>query len=241
MSPLVLVLLLGLAAPGADRLALLQRADVGAGTPASFRAEVSIALRGAAGTRIEIWRAGDARMLVRFLDEKQRGKYLLYDDSGVWFLSPSAKPVKLPRAYRLRGSITLDDILGRRYSTDYSIASSEEREEGGQRLVVYDLRAVSPALPYPRVLYAVREDTARPVWAAFHLPSGRRASVLSFEEWAAGSRTPRPRRLSLRDELRGGEVTEVEVQALEVRDVPAGLLQRDDPAERRKLEAAPPR
>jgi len=224
-----------------DRLALLRRADVGAATPESFRAELTLRVSGrAAAARIEVWRSGEARTLVRFLEPRDKGKYLLYGEGEVWFLSPSAKPVKLPRAYRLRGSVTLDDILGRRYSRDYSVASAEAREDGGHTVIAYDLRAISEKNQYARVLYVVRPDTGRPIRAEFHLRSGRRASVLEFVEWASQQgRKLRPRRLALRDELRGGELTEVEVEELEERDVPDGLFDRQDGAARKRLENEP--
>ena len=70
--------------------------------------------------------------------------------------------------------------------------------------------------------------------AEFRLPSGRVATILEFAEWRAGS-AAQPRSLVLRDALRGGAATRVEVLELEEREVAPGLFDRNDDRERRRL------
>ena len=224
----------------AERAALLRRADIGTATPLSFRARLKLTIPDRPdGGRIEVWRSGEARTLVRFLDPGERGKFLLYRDNELWFLSPGSRnPVRLPASFRLRGSATLDDILGRRYSRDFTVRSAEEREDGGHRVVEFRLEPRDARAPYASVLYVVALASARPERAEFRLRSGRLATILEFTEWFPLAQ-PRPRRLALRDALKGGAVTDVEVLDLEERDVPPGLFDLRDGTARKGLENEP--
>jgi hypothetical protein len=211
---------------------LLKASDVGSFSPRSFRARMR--LGDAKGIEIEVWRSGPARTLVRFLDPKERGKYLLRRDNDLWFLAPGAKkPVRLKPSYRLRGNATLDDILGLQHAADYAIAGVEEGSDG---LVTFDLVARARSAPYARVRYVVLRPVARPVRAEYRLPSGKTASEVEFVDWSPGRRAWATR-LTVRDRLRGGPPTEVRVLELEERPVPEGLFSLDDPSERRRLEA----
>lgn len=226
--------------PSAEQADLLRRADVGTTAPPRFRAllRLSVSARPGGG-HIEVWRSVGARTLVRFLDPSERGKYLLYRDREVWFLAPGSRnPVRLPPSFRLRGSATLDDVLGRHYSRDFATRSAEEKEAGGHAVVEFHLEPLTPGSPYASVLYVVRRASALPERAEFRLRSGRLATVLEFAEWSPGARL-RPRRLILRDALRGGAVTEVEVRGFEERDVPDGLFDLKDGSERRRLSDDP--
>jgi hypothetical protein len=222
---------------GTEQLALLRRADIGRSAPSSFRAILSLTSPdGPADSRIEVWRAPSDQTLVRFLDAGQRGKYLLYSKSEVWFVAPGAKkPVRLPPSFRIRGAATLDDILGHRYSVDYRVRSVAEAGPG-QPYAEFTLEPLARKAPYASVLYVVDPHTSRPVRSEFRLASGRLATILEFVEWQAGPRL-RPRRFVLRDALRGGAKTQVEVIEVEEREVPAGLFDREDDGERRRLES----
>ncbi len=236
---LALVLAPAAVAPAAD---ILKKSDVAALAPTSFRARLRItALREPPDSMdVEVWRSGESKSLVRFLGSKERGKYLLRLADAVWFLAPGArKPVKMSPAHRLRGSASLDDILGIHYGRDYVIESAAETEEAGDALVVLDLAAKGRRAPYPKVRYVVRRATERPVRAEYLLPSGKTSSVVEFLEWEEGSR-PVVRRLVLTDRLRSGLRTEVTLLEMEERTIPAGLFDLSDPTERKKLEERSP-
>jgi hypothetical protein len=221
-----------------DAADLLKRSDVASRAPESFRARFRItALREPPDTMdVEVWRSGESKSLVRFLGPKDKGKYLLRLDGAVWFLAPGArKPVKMSPAHRLRGSASLDDILGTRYGRDYVIEGVTETEEAGGALVVLDLVARSKRAPYPRVRYFVRRATERPVRVEHLLPSGKTSSVVEFLEWEEGSR-PVVRRLVLTDRLRSGLRTDVTLLEMEERKIPDGLFDLGDPTERKRLE-----
>jgi Outer membrane lipoprotein-sorting protein len=215
---------------------ILRKSDLGALAPAAFRSRIRLTAGDKPPLEVEVWRKGEDRTLVRLLGAKEAGKYLLRLGRDLWFLAPGArKPVRLDPAYRLRGSATLDDVLGLQYARDYRVASSAE-EEGG--LVALDLAARAPAPIYPAVRYVVRRATWRPVRAEYRLPSGKVGTVVEFLQWSEGRR-PYASRLLVRDSLHGGATTTVEVLDLEERAVPDGLFDLADPSARQRLEASP--
>jgi hypothetical protein len=215
---------------------LLRRSDVGALAPESFRSRMRLRAGDKPPLEVEVWRKGDARTLVRLLGAKERGKYLLRAGKDLWFLAPGAKkPVRLNPSYRLRGSATLDDVLGLQYARDYRVASAAP-EEGG--LVALSLVARGAGAVYPEVRYVVRTAALRPVRAEYRLASGKVATIVEFVAWSEGRR-PYASRLLIRDALHGGATTEVEVLEFEERPVPDGLFDLADPAARQRLESAP--
>ena len=184
---------------------------------------------------VEVWRKGDSRTLVRLLGTKERGRYLLRLGGTLWFLAPGAKkPVRLSPSYRLRGSATIDDVLGLQYARDYKVESATDLDGG---LVALDLTARGPSAIYPSVRYVVRRATLRPVRAEYRLPSGKVATIVEFEKWSASGR-PYASRLLVRDALHGGATTAVDVLEVEERSVPEGLFDLADPSARQRLEAA---
>lgn len=219
---------------------LLRASDVGSFSPRSFTARMRLSGRGTArAMEIEVWRSGSERTLIRFLDPKERGKYLLRRGDDLWFLAPGAKkPVRLKSSYRLRGNATLDDILGLPHAADYTIAAVEEiAEDSGERLVAFDLVARTKSATYSGVRYVVRRSIARPVRAEYRLPSGKVASVVEFVEWAPAERAWASR-LIVHDRLKGSPPTDVFVLHLEERAVPEGLFSLEDVTERRRLEGS---
>ena len=71
---------------------LLRRADIGAFAPRSFRARLVLQSPPQGGSHeIEMWRSGDAKTLIRFLDAKDVGKYLLRVDGQMWLLTLPAR------------------------------------------------------------------------------------------------------------------------------------------------------
>jgi hypothetical protein len=216
---------------------LLRRSDVGAFAPASFRARLVLRnLPQGATHEFEVWRLGEAKTLIRFLEPQERGKYLLRLEGQVWLLSPSAKkPVHLSPSYRLYGGATLDEVLGIRLARAYQVESVSRQEDPGGTLVALELRAKSEGMLFPLVHYVVREATHRPVSAIYRLRSGREATAIQFVEWNDAGLVY-ARRVVVKDLLRKGALTEVEVLELQERAIPDGLFALDDPAARRALE-----
>lgn len=212
---------------------ILRRSDVGALAPDSFRSRMRLLAGDKPPLEVEVWRKGQSRTLVRLLGPREQGKYLLRLGDALWFLAPGAKkPVRLSASYRLRGSATLDDVLGLQYARDYRVAAAADLDDG---LVALDLAARGPSALYPAVRYVVRRATLRPVRAEYRLPSGKVATVVEFTEWSEG-RHPHARRLAVRDVLHGGAATRVEVLEVEERPVPDGLFDLADPSARKALD-----
>jgi len=223
--------------PALDPEELLRKTDLGALAPESFRSRMRLTAGDKPPLEVEVWRKGEAQTLVRLLGAKERGKYLLRLGPVLWFLAPGAKkPVRLSPAYRLRGSATLDDVLGLHYARDYKVTFAQDLDGG---LIALALAARVPGALYPAVRYVVSPATLRPVRAEYRLPSGKVATIVEFGQWSTGRR-PYATRLVVRDALHGGTATTVEVLEVEERAVPDGLFDLADGAARQRLELPPP-
>lgn len=219
----------------------LRDSDLGARAPAAFVARLVLTNRRDRKPHdIEVWRAGSDRLLVRFLDAGERGRYLLRRGPDMWLLTPDAKqPVKLNPAYRVYSGVNLDEILGVQLQRDYRLEAVEEgTADGGQPLTAFELRATGGAI-FPSLRHVVRNRDARPVSTEYRLASGKAASVIEYAEWALLP-VLHARRFAVRDELRKGAIADVEIVGLQARPVPDDLFDLSDPTARRRLEAAPP-
>ena len=225
------------AAQTPDTAALLRRSDVGGFVPGSFRARMSMRQESEArASEVELWRSGSERTLVRMLDKGERGKFLLRLGSDLWFLTPTAKqPIKLSPTHRIYGAATLDVLLGTRLSDDYRIARATTEPPGG--IVVFDLEARSASLPFATVRYAVDATTERPVSALYRLRSGRDATRVEFFDWTGGGKNPRyAKRIHVRDMLRKGALTTIDVIECEERAIADGLFDLTNSAARQALK-----
>ena len=228
--------LAGVQAPNPDEL--LRRSDVGAFAPSSFRAHLILTNPAQHGPHeIEVWRSGEGKTLIRLLDPKERGKYLLRLDGEVWFITPGAKkPIHLSPSYRLYGGATLDEVLGLRLVRTYSVESMSREHDSDGALDVLELRAKSDSALFPQVRYVVREATERPVSATYRLRSGREATSVAFFNW--NDRGPvYARKVVVKDLLRKGTITEVEIRDLQERPIPDGLFSLEDASARRTLDS----
>src|SRR6185436_6390927 len=98
--------------PARESQELLRRSDAGALAPTAFRARLAVVAATSKGRHeIEVWRSGES-MLVRFLDPKDRGKYIVERAGEQWLIAPGARrPVRLKTSYRLYGGVTLEQIF----------------------------------------------------------------------------------------------------------------------------------
>jgi hypothetical protein len=232
------VLVLGGAIGQHSDEALLRRGDIGAFAPESFRARLVLTSQpNKTRHEIEVWRAGSAKTLVRMLDPKDLGKFLLRLDDVMWFFASTAKkPVKLNASYRLYGGATLDEVLGVRLSNAYTIESTERRSELGDELVVFNLRARHPGQLFQQVRFVVSAATTRPVNATYYLRSGKEATAVEFLEWSTGS-VLYAKRLVVKDLLRKGATTEIEIAEVEQRAVDDNLFSLEDGTARLALQS----
>ena len=239
--PAVLLLagsLLGVASAGAaaaepaaaDRQ-LLAASDLFAAAPQEFRVEVEVRQGDAgAGMPLEIWRRGEELALVRLLAEKDRGKFLLRRDRDLYFIAPgSARPVKLAPSYRLQGA-ALDELLGLRLMRDFRI---EKVSEGGG-VVTFDLVANDKGAAAPRLRWAVSRAKRLPLRADLQASDGRVLRVIEFPEWADPRRGV-PKRMVVKEVLRGGAPLEIRFGEFESRPVSPGLFDLESGAARAAL------
>jgi hypothetical protein len=242
----MVVALIGVELSAQNMDALLRRSDVGGFAPIAGRIRLSMRQENAPGatdskpsavSEVELWRSGADRTLVRFLDPKERGKYLLRLGADLWFIAPGAKnPVRLSPTHRVYGAATIDVLLGMHLADNYRIAGTAPGSTPAGA-VVFDLQAKSEQQPFASVRYTVQAATERPVSALYRLRSGRDATLIEFFEWTGGARGPsHAKRIVVHDLLRKGAHTRIETMEFEERAVPEALFDLKDPTARRALE-----
>lgn len=240
LLPFALVATLGaapLAAAEAVALApdlarLLARSDPFAAAPAELRLELSFVGANGAEVPLEIWRRGDERALVRFLAEKDRGKYVLRRDAEVWLLTPGAKdPVKMSPALAPAGGAALDELLGLRLSEDYRAVAVSE----ASGVVTFDLVGNSAEVDPPKVRWVVGRSKGLPLRAEFRDAQDRVRRLVEFVAWRDEAKRV-PAEIVAKEVGRGTPLT-VRIHALEPRAVPDAIF---DPADRAARDALPP-
>jgi len=214
---------------------LLRRSDVGAFVPGAFRARLAISQGAETPSEVEIWRSGADRTLLRFLAEKERGKFLLRRGAELWLIAPTAKePVRLSPSHRVYGAATMDVLFALRLADDYRIDSVEIATSPDGPLTIFELRALADTAQYAEVRYAVRTETALPVNALYRLRSGRATTRVVFTRWNSDRRYARS--VEVTDLLRKGAATRIEVLEFDERTVPEPLFDLRDGSARRDLE-----
>lgn len=220
--------------------ALLAASDPFAIAPRELRAEARVTTApGATPLAVEIWRSGDDRVLIRFLAARDRGKFLLRRGPAHYLLAPGARaPVALAPALARGGAGALDELFALRPSRDYAIAAVASSGE----LVTFDLaaRADGPAGRggAPRLRWVVHRARRLPVRAELRTAEDRVTRVVEFKTWRDPARLE-PRRLVIKDVVRGGAPLEIELVAIEARAAPEALFELSDGSARAALPAPP--
>jgi hypothetical protein len=206
--------------------------DPFARAPSSFRAEVAMTA-GERTLRLEVYRRGGDRALVRFLDPVERGKFLLRTGRQVWFLAPgSRRPLRVGPGHRLAGA-SLDELVGLRLSTSYAIASVEHSEG----LVTFVLEARDADIAFARARHVVRRDLGLPLRTELQAADGRVLRVLEYSAWRNEAELV-PERVVVNDLVRHGPAVEVRFLSVEAEELPDGLFDPNDPSERDRRFAA---
>ena len=237
-SALFLALALGAPALAAEAPeALLAASDLFARAPEELRLELEVGAEGAPGrVPIEIWRGGPERVLVRFLDPKERGKFVLRLGTETWFLAPGAsRPVRLGSSFRLQGGAALDELLGLSLARDYRIAGVESA--GG--VTTFDLEAQRPAAAYPKVRWAVDAAKRLPLRAELRTAAGRPLKVIELRSWLDPKKLV-PREVAIADLARNAKLV-ARFLALDARPAPPALFALDDGSARAALPPPPGR
>ena len=225
------------AASAPDEMAeLLRRSDVAANEPASFRSRIllqgpgqeapSRSRSGASARRGRSCASWARSTAASTCSTSRRGS----SSSHPGRASPSSCPARSACTAPPRSTT----CSGLRYSRDFSIARAEPsrgRRAGRVRAPGARRQGPVPARALRRRARGRRDPTR----AELRLKGGKLATTVEFAAWSPGV-PPRPLRLVLRDHLRGGAETRVELLELEERSVPEGLFSLSDGTARRRLE-----
>jgi hypothetical protein len=219
---------------------LLAASDPFARAPAELRAEVRVTSGpGTTALPIEIWRRGENLALIRFLAPKERGKFLLRRERAFYLLAPGARsPVALAPALARAGAGALDELFAVRLVRDYTIVAAATTGD----LVTFDLAAKpgGSGAASPRLRWVVDRARRLPVRGELRSAAGRVGRLVEFKEWRDVARLE-PRRLVIKDVVRGGAPLEVEFVGIEARAVPESLFDLTNGSARAALPLpAPP-
>ncbi len=228
----ICVLLVAGTAGGAETPAsLLAATDLFARAPAELRLELEIGAEGGKSrTRLELFRAGPERALVRFLAPHELGKFVLRIVRETWFLAPGARPVRLGDALRLQGGAALDELLGLSLARDYRIESYEEQSGIG----TFELVALAPAAATPRVRWVVDLEQRRPRRADLLRRDGKPLRVVEFRGWLDPERLI-PSELAIADLTRGTGKLIAHFVAYDAAPLDPALFALDDGGARARL------
>lgn len=231
-----LAALLAAATLGAEEPAdLLAASDLFARAPASLRIELAVGSEGGASrSRLELFRSGSDRALVRFLDPGELGKFVLRRDGETWFLAPGARPVRIGSALRLQGGALLDDLLGLSLARDYRIVA--HREESG--IATFELEAMAPTAAVSRLRWVVDIGTRLPRRADLLRRDGKPLRVIEFRGWL-DARQKIPGRLAIADIARGGPKLALDFLKLDAGPLDPELFALEGGAARGRLPPPP--
>lgn len=214
---------------------LLEATDLFAHAPASLRLRLEVGAEGSEKrSALEIYRSGDERALVRLLDPRDAGKFVLRRGDDLWFLAPNARPVRLGASYRLQGGAALDELLGLALARDYAI----DGYEAANGVATFDLAAKGPSAPYPRVRWAVDVARRRLLRAELRARDGRTLRVLELRSWL-DARALVPGEVAIADLVRGGPKLVARFLEVEPGELSEALFELDDGGARRRLTSAP--
>jgi hypothetical protein len=228
-----------LAQMSSEEKRLLADTNLFATAPQQFRARLAVNSVGSSSrVELEIWRGGRDQLLVRPLDPKQAGKFLLQTGADRYLISPGAKqPVKLGAGFKMQGGLSFEELLGIDLERSYDV----ERVETTGRVVTFHLKArpeTAAASGTAAARWVVDRERRLPLRADLLLADGRTARVIEFPEFRH-TRPLVPRRVVLKDVLRGGAPLEVELREFQAGAVPAGLFDLADTSARNALPAPP--
>lgn len=218
-----------------DLARLLAATDPFVNAPDEVRLE--LVFTGATGARVplEIWRRGEDRSLVRFLSEKDLGKFVLRRGAETWLLTPGArKPVRMSPVLAPAGGAALDQLFALRIDRDYRAESVREQAE----VVTFDLEATAPGIDPPRLRWVVDRARRLPMRVEFRTAEDRVLRLVEFKSWSDEKKLV-PDRIVAKDLLRGGTPLDVEILAVDPREVPELLFDLDDDTGRKALPPPP--
>lgn len=214
---------------------LLGRTNLFSTVPEQFHARLTVKrtdwLR---PLHVEMWRGGRDRLLVRLLDPRQAGRFMLQVGAEHYLIAPGARqPVKLGAGVGAAGPMSFEQVLGIDVERDFNI----ERVQSSGRVVTFHLVArpgTAAARATPRARWVVDSGTKLPLRVDIVLADGRTTRVVEFASFL-GERERIPSRIVLKDVLRGGPPTVVELEGFEPTRVPDGLFSLTDATDRAEL------
>lgn len=180
----------------------------------SARASQIVGGQVAGSADFDIYTKGRDRGLILFKGGKNSGRKVLTSGDRMWLLVPGASnPVPITANQRLLGGASIADVARLRFAEDYIAAMRPATEQvNGRACRVFDLKAQSAKLAYPKVVLWMDEARKLPARVLFSLASGRDAKQVTFTKFSQAAGKTVVREMEIQDLLssESGAITRLE-------------------------------
>jgi outer membrane lipoprotein-sorting protein len=180
----------------------------------SARASQVVGGQVAGSADFDIYTKGRDRGLILFKGGKNSGRKVLTSGDRMWLIVPGASnPVPITANQRLLGGASIADVARLRFAEDYAATMRPDTEQVNSRTCrVFDLKAQSPKIAYPKVVLWMDEARKLPARVLFSLASGRDAKQVTFTKFSQASGKTVVREMEIQDLLssESGAITRLE-------------------------------
>lgn len=222
------------AAENEDELAksILEKADLIRFPKESFQVDVTVTSSGGDSTephKYRIYSKGNENTVVQIVEPAaDRGQTMLMKGRDLWVFMPNvSQAVRLSLAQRLTGQVANGDLARANFSGDYQPRLVRTERIGNEDMQVLELIAVDKGVTYRRVMYWVRKSNDYPYKAEFYSMSDRLLKTCRYDGFKQMGGRVRPTRMVMEDALKGGEKSVLEYDAMQLRELPDKLFNKD--------------
>jgi outer membrane lipoprotein-sorting protein len=166
---------------------------------------------------LEVMIKGDDKSLIKFLDKKDSGRFVLMREDNMWIYIPNTrKPIRISPLQRLMGEASNGDVARTNLNRDYradlireEIITLENKNKNVQCYLL-ELKAEKPSATYSKIELWIKKDNYQPVKSELYLASGKHYKTLIYEEYSDFDGSPTLTKLRLIDRLKNNSETTME-------------------------------
>ena len=156
---------------------------------------------------------------------KYRGNKILMLNTSMWFYKPGlSKAIPISQRQKLMGEAAYGDIASTNYAENYAATRLPDEVVEGEPCYVFDLKAKEDKLTYDRITYWVSKQNQTGIRADYYTVSGKKFKSATMDYAnsvkVAGAVRPFLSRITMRNELMNGSVTQLNLRSPRLEPVP---------------------